>query len=97
MLYGAEIWGCNRNLEGVEHTQLRALRMLLVGPPSLLTEKLWDVVFRHQRSSQLSMLNPSRFLLHPQILAPCNIVDSTSDVISFLNIPTPMSPNSTLH
>ena len=27
MLYGAEIWGCNRNLEGVEQTQLRALRM----------------------------------------------------------------------
>ena len=26
MLYGAEIWGCNRNLEGVEQTQLRALR-----------------------------------------------------------------------
>ena len=22
MLYGAEIWGCNRNLEGVEQTQL---------------------------------------------------------------------------
>ena len=27
MLYGAEIWGCNRNMEGVEQTQLRALRM----------------------------------------------------------------------
>ena len=27
MLYDAEIWGCNRNLEGVEQTQLRALRM----------------------------------------------------------------------
>ena len=27
MLYGAEIWGSNRNLEGVEQTQLRALRM----------------------------------------------------------------------
>ena len=27
MLHGAEIWGCNRNLEGGEHTQLRALIM----------------------------------------------------------------------
>ena len=27
MLYGAEIWGCNRNMEEVEQTQLRALRM----------------------------------------------------------------------
>ena len=27
MLYDTEIWGCNRNLEGVEQTQLRALRM----------------------------------------------------------------------
>ena len=27
MLNGAEILGCNRNLEGIERTQLRALRM----------------------------------------------------------------------
>ena len=27
ILYSAEIWGCNRNLEGIEQTQLRALRM----------------------------------------------------------------------
>ena len=27
MLYGAKIWGCNRNMEGVEQIQLRALRM----------------------------------------------------------------------
>ena len=37
------------------------------------------------------------FQLHPQISAPYNIVDSTSNVISFLHVPTPMSPNSTLH
>ena len=42
-LYGAEIWGCNRNLEKVEQTQLRALRMFfgfgtLHPKVSLLTE-----------------------------------------------------------
>ena len=27
MLYGAVIWGCNRNMEGGGQTQLRVLRM----------------------------------------------------------------------
>ena len=60
MLYGAEIWGCNRNMEGVEQTQLRALRMFfgvgtLHSKASLLAEmgdlpvrwqaKLWCVLF----------------------------------------------------
>ena len=28
MLYGAEIWGCNRDLEKIEQVQMRALRLL---------------------------------------------------------------------
>ena len=27
MLYGAEIWGCNRDLEKIEQVQMRALRL----------------------------------------------------------------------
>ena len=45
MLYGAEIWGCNQNLEGVEQTQLRATEMC-----SMKThrEPLLAIVQEHQ-------------------------------------------------
>ena len=50
MLYGAEIWGCNRNMEGVEQTQLRALRMFFgVGtlhPKASLLAEMGDLPVR---------------------------------------------------
>ena len=50
MFYGAEIWGCNRNMEGVEQTQLRALRMFFgVGtlhPKAFLLAEMGDLPVR---------------------------------------------------
>ena len=50
MLYGAETWGCNGNLEGVEQTQLRALRMFFgVGtlhPKVFLLAEMGDLPVR---------------------------------------------------
>ena len=50
MLYGAEIWGCNRNLEGVEQTQLRALRMFfgvgILHPKASLLAEMGDLPVR---------------------------------------------------
>ena len=49
MLYGAEIWGCNQNLERVEQTQLRALRMFFgVGTlhPKVSFLAKWDLPVR---------------------------------------------------
>ena len=52
MLYGTEIWGCNRNMEGVEQTQLRALRMFFgVGtlhPKASLLAEMGDLPVRWQ-------------------------------------------------
>ena len=52
MLYGAEIWGSNRNMEGVEQTQLRALRMFFgVGtlhPKASLLAEMGDLPVRWQ-------------------------------------------------
>ena len=59
MLYGAEIWGCNRDLEKIEQVQMRALRLFFgVGTlhpkVSLLAEigdlpvwlaRMWCVMF----------------------------------------------------
>ena len=56
MLYGAEIWGCNRNLEGVEQTQLRALRMFFgVGtlhPKVSLLAEMGDLPIRWRAKLQ---------------------------------------------
>ena len=56
MLYGAEIWGCNRNLEGVEQTQLRDLRMFFgVGtlhPKVSLLAEMGDLPVRWQAKLQ---------------------------------------------
>ena len=50
MLYGAVIWGCNRNMEGVGQTQLRVLRMFFgvetLHPKASLLAEMGDLPVR---------------------------------------------------
>ena len=34
MMYGAEVWGCNRNVETLQQVQLKAARLFLVLAPA---------------------------------------------------------------
>ena len=59
MLYGAEIWGCKQNLEGVEQTQMRARMFFEIGtlyPKVFLLAEVGDLPVRWQAKLQCVLL-----------------------------------------